>query len=650
MIRSFARRRLGVSSLLLVGLLAASAAQAAAWRAVGPFGGTVDGLARCVRSPATVYLMNQQGGISRSDDAGRTWRPANGDLPSRLALNFLGLVVHPSNPQSVWLTTRDQGVFHTRDGGAHWSSVSVPSTSAERGLALAVTVEGTVFVGNSAGMFRSADDGRTWVPLRGGLPRGYGVVSIAVDFFDSRLAYAAVRGTEPGVYVTHDGGARWQRTLTRSFARDVAELRANPYLAGSVAGGTYFQLLHSSDGGRSWRTLTQEYGLTGFNFVGRSKVLLLTVDQLGGSSTSRVDTDSAAIDRVVSALPPGPLVLDPDPRDEGVQLLGTFATLFRTEDGGEHWLPSDQGFVGNHFVPAVAATSRTTLFAATSWTTDGGAHWKRLPFENLVADFAKDPFDGNVLYAALGYPTSVQKSVDGGQTWRATGSLLRNSEAPTLLRADDRHPGTLYVGVGRYPAPTNGLFRTVDGGDHWTRIGAADIRSVAGFDLAPSADGGTCLYVANFSGLLRSCDDGQTWTTLLPREARAFGAVAVAPSDARWIYALESYRSEWATVRMYVSRDGGASFETVELPLSSIESLVESETLRVDPLHPDVVYLGLALFYHGGVWRRSGDGPWEDLTPGLFNTLVYSLVLDQRSRQRLLVGTQAGMQVLNLDR
>src|SRR6266568_1224786 len=68
---------------------------------------------------AVVYAGTQGGGVLRSDDKGRTWRPAglNGQIVKALA-------VSSTEPGIVYAGTKPTQVFVSRDGGLAWTELT----------------------------------------------------------------------------------------------------------------------------------------------------------------------------------------------------------------------------------------------------------------------------------------------------------------------------------------------------------------------------------------------------------------------------------------------------------------------------------------------------------------------------------------------
>ncbi|NNF70319.1 MAG: hypothetical protein HKN01_11150, partial [Acidimicrobiia bacterium] len=93
-------------------------------------------------------------GIYRSDDSGRTWRPANDELIATAHVS--GVAVDPGDPDRVFAATVNQGLVRSEDGGASWRTVSSRDDIAIFAVAVNPSDPDLVFSG-SRGMFRSTD-------------------------------------------------------------------------------------------------------------------------------------------------------------------------------------------------------------------------------------------------------------------------------------------------------------------------------------------------------------------------------------------------------------------------------------------------------------------------------------------------------------
>jgi photosystem II stability/assembly factor-like uncharacterized protein len=175
--------------------------------------------------------------LFRTTDRGQSWAPMSPDLSRNdksrqgwggtpITNEGAGGEVYgtifvieesPHDARTVYVGTDDGLVQLTRDGGASWSNVTPPA--AGDGLVNELEVSphdaATVYVAfrrdrlgdPSPQVFRSTDYGRTWTRLVNGLREGEPVRVVREDPERRGVLYA---GTETGVYVSLDAGARWQ--------------------------------------------------------------------------------------------------------------------------------------------------------------------------------------------------------------------------------------------------------------------------------------------------------------------------------------------------------------------------------------------------------------------------------------------------------
>ncbi len=132
----------------------------------------------CPAAPARLWCQHHNG-VFRSDDAGQSWVELS-DAAQPSAFGF-PVAVHPTDPDTAWF---------------------VP----------AVKDEERIPVGGAVVVSRTRDGGRTFEVLREGLPQthAYDLVyrhALDIDASGERLAFGSTTGN---LFVTHDGGERWQ--------------------------------------------------------------------------------------------------------------------------------------------------------------------------------------------------------------------------------------------------------------------------------------------------------------------------------------------------------------------------------------------------------------------------------------------------------
>jgi photosystem II stability/assembly factor-like uncharacterized protein len=149
----------------------------------------------------------------------------------------------------------------------------------------------------------------------------------------------------------------------------------------------------------------------------------------------------------------------------------------------------------------------------------------------------------------------VFRSLDGGLTWTRTRTVP--SSRGTLAGVDPRDGDRAFVmflppeqGTGAL-----GLFFTTDGGEVWSKSTGFG-RGTFVYQVAFHPRDADVLYAAVSDGVYRSEDGGQAWTRLTALADKGAFTVAVAPDDSRILLA--------STIdRVYRSADGGATFTEV---------------------------------------------------------------------------------------
>ena len=111
---------------------------------------------------------------------------------------------------SICLGTTGWGVWNSPDAGKSWVRHRSPFPLNSRIQALAVhpTETQTIFAGGDTGLFVSRDGGAKWerIGSEGNVPT---IWSLAVDPVDPQILFA---GTRPaGVYRSRDGGQHWDK-------------------------------------------------------------------------------------------------------------------------------------------------------------------------------------------------------------------------------------------------------------------------------------------------------------------------------------------------------------------------------------------------------------------------------------------------------
>jgi photosystem II stability/assembly factor-like uncharacterized protein len=145
-------------------------------------------------------------------------------------------------------------------------------------------------------------------------------------------------------------------------------------------------------------------------------------------------------------------------------------------------------------------------------TTDGGKHFARLGDVNhsdwVSVDFS-DPERKTLLAGGHEQGQNIYASTDGGATWKNIGrGLPANSNYSTHPFIIDGMTYLIGLGVPNGSAPTNGIYRSNDGGYSWRRV------ALYGASGPPLRTAKNLLFWTAPGRLLRSADLGMTWSSM----------------------------------------------------------------------------------------------------------------------------------------
>jgi photosystem II stability/assembly factor-like uncharacterized protein len=286
-------------------------------------------------------------------------------------------------------------------------------------------------------------------------------------------------------------------------------------------------------------------------------------------------------------------------------------------------------------VTGVQSQPLTFYFGATGGgifkTTDGGIHWLPIADKHLklgsVGAIAVSDSDPNIVYAGMGegdlrgnasHGDGVYKSTDAGHTWTHVG--LTDTQQIGALRIDPKNPDIVFVAAMGHqsgPNPDRGVFRTKDGGKTWQKVLFKNDHAGA-IDISIDPLNSQILYASIYqyirkpwtfesggpdSGLWKSTDGGDTWKEItrnqgLPKGVLGRIGIAVSPAQSGSLWVL----IEAEEGGIFHSGDGGATWTKVNDQRDVKQRAWYYSRLFADPKNPDTVYALNTSFY------RSIDG------------------------------------------
>jgi len=573
------------------------------WRSIGPYrAGRTRAVAGVPSQPNVFYMGVCNGGVWKTTDYGRTWRPLFDDQPTG---SIGAIAVAPSDPDVVYVASGE---------GLQRPDLSVGD-----------------------GIYKSTDAGLTWARL--GLRDGQQIPQIIVDPRNSDRVFAAVLGhpygpnDERGIYRSLDGGRTFARVLYVDENTGGSELAFDPSNPAVVyAGlwesrqgpwenaawsGTNGGLFKSTDGGTTWNELHL------FPPPGAKP------ESAPAAAAGAAASSPEEIVQINLSLAPT------DPRRiYAAVALARGTALFRSDDAGATWtrLPDTRpaGRIGGGDLPrlAVHPTDPDTVFVAStvSWkSTDGGRTFrafKGAPGGDDYQNLWINPANPDILLYASDQGAVI--TVNGGESW----SSWYNQPTAQLyhVATDNAFPYRVYS--GQQESGSAGVSSRGDDGRitfrEWRPVGVDEYGYAAPDPLDPD-------IVYGGRGVTRWDRRTGQVQTVGPRVARSADwrtlrtqPVLFSPLDPQTLY--------FAANTLWKTRNGGQSWtqispdltrKTWEVPATVGKYRDEASaqpsqrgviyTVAPSYVDPNVIWIGT----DDGLIHVTADGGlhWTDVTP-----------------------------------
>jgi photosystem II stability/assembly factor-like uncharacterized protein len=250
------------------------------------------------------------------------------------------------------------------------------------------------------------------------------------------------------------------------------------------------------------------------------------------------------------------------------------------------------------------------------------------------------------------YGCGVFRSTDGGRTWADLG--LKETRQVGRIRLDPNNPDVAYVAaVGHLFGPNEerGVFRTRDGGKTWQKVLYVD-ENTGAIDLAMDPSDPNTLFAATYQrrrrafgfsasggggGIWRTTDGGDHWTELkngLPKGEKGRIGLAIYRRDGNLVYA--SVEALGDDNGLYRSTDRGETWEKVS---DRNPRPMYFSQVRIDPNNPDRIYEGGVQF---GVSDDGGKTWWADGAPGA-HVDDHAIWIDPHDSNHVLIGNDGGV-------
>jgi photosystem II stability/assembly factor-like uncharacterized protein len=618
-------------TLLALALLAAPALAASydsklfaemQWRSIGPYrGGRTKAVAGVPSQPNVFYMGVCNGGVWKTNDAGRTWQPIFDEQPTG---SIGAIAVAPSDPNIVYVASGE---------GLQRPDLSVGD-----------------------GIYKSTDAGKTWVHL--GLRDGQQIPQIAVDPRDPNRLFVAVLGhpygpnTERGIYRSTDGGRTFDKVLYKdenTGGNDVAIDPSNPQVvyatlwesrqgpwenaAWSGNGGGIFK---STDGGNNWLPLV--FGLPSpvsqanlaiapsnprviYAYVAAGGGTAIYRSNDAGANWTRTTTDPRPATRIGGGDLPVPAV---DGKNPDIVYSASIVT-WKSTDGGKTWTgirgaPGGDDYQRIWINPDHPEIILDVADQGAAITVNGGETWSSW-YNQPTAQMYHVNVDNDFPYRVCGGQQEsgsacvASRGNDGGITfreWHPVGAEEYGYAVP-----DPLNPNLVFGGkLTRYDRRTGQVANVAP-----TPIRPADFRTLRTAPLVFSqADPHVLFFGANT--IWKTADGGQSWKKISPDLTRKTWEIPASvgkyrdtptaqPSQRGVVFAIAPSPLDvnriWAGTDdglIQVTADGGLHWKDVTPPqlgpwmkvsildaghFDALTAYAAINTLRLDDMRPHIL-------------------------------------------------------------
>jgi photosystem II stability/assembly factor-like uncharacterized protein len=555
------------------------------WRNIGPHrGGRTKAAVGIPSRPATFFIGVVNGGVWKTTDAGRTWRPIFDDQPTG---SIGAIAIAPSNPDIIYVGSGE--------------GLQRPDLS------------------TGDGIYKSTDGGATWTHL--GLRDGQQIPQIVVDPRDPDRLFVAVLGhpygpnEERGLFLSTDGGSSFRKVLYQDANTGAIDVVLDPMRSNIVYAALWesrqapwengvFQgpgsgLYKSTDGGATWRRLTS--GLPTFEADGLGRIGLTVAPSDPNRLFATVD-------------------------------LNTGGFLYRSDNGGESWyrVSDDPRIVSraSDFAEVkVHPTNPDIVYTASvvTWKSlDGGKTFKALKGAPGGDDYHRiwiNPTNPDVILIAADQGAIVTQN--GGETW----SSWYNQSTAQFYHVSTDNAFPYRVCGGQQESGSACVASRGNDGQitfrEWSPVGVEEYGYVAADPLDPDI-----VYGGKITRYDRRTGQVQNVAPKLFRAAdyRALRTAPVlfSPVNPRALY--------FATNTVWKTLNGGHSWTAISGDLTRTDSVVPpnvgvyATSKAATARHPGVVYaLAPSYLRESVIWAGSDDGlihvtmnggrTWKNVTP-----------------------------------
>jgi photosystem II stability/assembly factor-like uncharacterized protein len=485
------------------------------WRSIGPFRGGRALAVTGVRGQSELfYFGSVDGGVWRTNDAGRTWHPI---FDSQTIASIGAIAVAPSHPQIIYVGTGEadmrsdiaygNGMYKSTDAGKTWSHIGLEDSRQIARILVDPRDPEKVYVAalghaygpnQQRGVFHSKDGGKKWKRILFH-DENTGAIDLAFEPGNPQTIYAALlqtrrppwniyppsKGPGTGLYRSKDGGEHWDHLTGHGLPSEglgrlgIAFALSNPRRIYLIADAKEGGLYRSDDRGENWSRVSQDRRIWARGwYFGEVSVDPKNADVVYVPNTALYRSrDGGKTFTAIKGAPGGDdyhaLWIDPDEpqrmilsSDQGTVVSrnggGTWSSWYNQPTGQFYHVITDSRFpywvYGAQQDSGAAGTPSRSNYRSLNFH-----DWRPLEAGDEDGYIAPDPLNPEIIYGGF----VARQDLGTEQTQHVPPGLAQKEELrrtwtlPLIFSPLDPH--ILYFGAQM-------VFRTADGGNSWQPI------------------------------------------------------------------------------------------------------------------------------------------------------------------------------------
>jgi len=432
----------------------------------------IAGVAVAHNNNQIVYAIieNENGGVYRSDDGGKTWKKQNDDRSLRQrAWYYSRIYTDTKDDHTLYVLNVD---YHKSvDGGKTFKGFEAPHGD-HHDLWVAPENPDRMIIGDDGGAQVTYDGGETWSTYHN-QPTSQFYRVVTDNHFPYRIYVAQQDNSTLRIAHRTTGGSISEENWEETAGGESAHITVDPLNNDIVYGGSYDGFLtrvnHKTGSVRGinvWPDNPMGHGAEGMKyrfqwnfpiFFSRhnpkrlhaaSNHLHMTEDE--GQTWQLVSPDLTRNEKEKLVSSGGPITKD----NTSVEY---YATIFAANESpvkeGVIWAGSDDGRI------------HVTQDGGKSWTDVTSASMPKYLMFNSVEPSRHDPavcYVAGTMYKSGDYLPYLFKTSDYGKTWKKIVNGIPDDFFTRVVREDETVKGLLYAGTER------GMFISYDDGETWT--------------------------------------------------------------------------------------------------------------------------------------------------------------------------------------